>query len=176
MGETLLITPSGSDKGRMKSSEIGEMGFDGRFDGSFRPSIESRMHIEIYRTRPDVTAIVHAHPTACGAIAAGGATINTRLLAESYAILREVAYVEYILMGTEELARSVGAASAGSDCIVMRNHGVLAVGESLLQAFDRLEVLEAAAMLTLLSGHFLPHHANELNREELSALDRLLKR
>jgi L-fuculose-phosphate aldolase len=175
--DAIFITPSGSDKGRMKSADIGRVGFDGAStDPLFRPSIESRMHVAIYRTRPDVGAIVHAHPVACCAIASGTSVINTRYLSESHAILKEIAYVEYHLMGTEGLAGGVATAAVRADCLVMRNHGVLAVGSTLLQAFDRLEVLEAAAAVTLLNGSILRDSAKELDREELTAIDRLMNR
>ncbi|OGV51007.1 MAG: hypothetical protein A2017_14125 [Lentisphaerae bacterium GWF2_44_16] len=174
---TVLITPSASDKGQMKGCEIGQLDMDGNITGlPFRPTIESRMHLGIYKSRPDVEAIVHAHPVNVSAFAASKARISNKFLAESYAILGEIAYAEYYCMGSEELAKAVSAASASSNCIVMRNHGALAVGKSLLEAFDRLEVLEAAAKITIINRGVLRDDAVELGARDMAELDRFMKR
>lgn len=173
----VLITPSASDKGRTTWREIGCLSVDSNNDlVSFRPSIESRMHLAIYRSRPDVKAIVHAHPVTCSIFAASTAVINTRLLSESYAILGEVAYSDYFCMGTDKLAETVARKAEDADCVIMRNHGALTVGVSLLQAFDRLEVLESAAKVTLACRHLLQAESCEISAEELAAIDALMKR
>lgn len=173
----ILITPSASDKGRMKWTEIGEISIESMSNSSnFRPSIESQLHLAIYRRRPDVKAIIHAHPITCSAFAAGKGIINTHLLSESYAILGEISYSAYFCMGTTELADQVGRQAASSDCIIMRNHGALTVGNSLLQAFDRIEVLEATAKITLITDCFFRGQTTELDREELQAIDTIMNR
>ncbi len=150
-GRTVLMTPSALDKGRMRGSEICVMGMDGRIiEGPPKPTIESSMHIGIYGARPDVGAVVHAHPVHASAFAATDAEINARLIAESYAILGEPAYIRYLPMGSGDLANEMSAAAKSANCILMRNHGVLAVGKDLLEAFNRIEVLETAARMTLL--------------------------
>ena len=174
---TVLITPSASDKGRMSGPEIGQLDMDGNVTGApFRPTIESRMHLGIYKKRPDVEAVVHAHPVNASAFAASKAVISNKFLAESYAVLGEIAYAEYFCMGSEKLAAEVAAAASSSNCVVMRNHGALAVGRSLLEAFDRLEVLEAAAKITIINRSVLRDDAVELGKMELAELDRLMKR
>jgi L-fuculose-phosphate aldolase len=150
-GETVLMTPSASDKGRMRGDEICVMGMDGRIlEGPPKPTIESAMHIRIYKARPDVGAVVHAHPVHASAFAATDAEINVKLIAESYAILGELSYVKYLSMGSQDLADEVSAAAKSANCIMMRNHGVLAVGKDLLEAFNRIEVLETAARMTVI--------------------------
>ncbi|OGV51910.1 MAG: hypothetical protein A2X49_01945 [Lentisphaerae bacterium GWF2_52_8] len=169
---SILITPSASDKGRARASEIGRMDMDGKIIGApFKPSIESRMHLEIYRKRTDVMAVVHAHPVTASAFAASSARIPNNHLAESYAILGEIAYAEYFCMGTEQLAFEVARAALDSNCVIMRNHGALAVGRSLLEAFDRLEVLEAAARIAMLAMGPLSPWARPLEAPALSELD-----
>ena len=175
--ETMLITPSATDKGRMSSSEIGEMNFECQIVGkSFKPSIESRMHLEIYKNRPDVKAVVHAHPVHASAFAALDTKINTNLLAESHAILGNVCYAPYFLMGSVELAIAVGKAAAQADCVIMLNHGALAVGRTLLEAFDRLEVLEAAARMTFLHLSMNGVKSQSLGGKELAELDAMMGR
>jgi L-fuculose-phosphate aldolase len=173
----MLITPSASDKGRMCGDEIGCMDMDGKIVGKdFKPSIEGRMHLEIYKTRKDIKAIVHAHPITASAFASGTAEINTRFLAESYAILGNIGYAPYCTMGTLELAQAVAETAKTADCIIMRNHGALTVGSNLLQAFDRLEVLEAAAKITLLNRGILADASVELTAMKLAEIDVLMNR
>jgi L-fuculose-phosphate aldolase len=174
---TVFITPSASDKGTMTGSEIGRMDLDENIIGDpFKPSIESRMHLNIYKKRPDVKAVVHAHPVNASAFAASTLKISNRYMAESYAILGEIAYCDYFLMGSEELAEAVGNSVENADCVVMRNHGVLAVGKTLLQAFDRLEVLEAAARITLINISALKDGAVELSGKDLVDIDAMMGR
>ena len=170
-GENILITPSATDKGRMKGSEIGMLNMDCEIVGTnFKPTIESQMHLEIYRRRPDVKAIVHAHPVTASAFAASKRPIETKYLAESLVILGEIAYAPYAQMGSNELAEVVGNAAEKSNCIVMQNHGIIALGDNLLQAFDRLEVMENAAKITLICQGTLAGDSIELSSEQVQEL------
>jgi L-fuculose-phosphate aldolase len=170
-GENILITPSATDKGRMKCSEIGMLNMDcGIVGAEFKPTIESRMHLEIYKRRPDVKAVVHAHPVTASAFAASSHPIGTKYLAESLVILGDIAYAPYARMGSNELAEVVGDAAEKSNCIVMRNHGVIALGDNLLQAFDRLEVMENAAKITLICQGALAGDSVELSNEQVQEL------
>ncbi len=177
LGDYVLITPSGLDKARLCADDIGVVGLTGEMLGiPFKPSIENRMHLEIYARRPDVKAIVHAHPAAASSYAATSTPLNTRLLAESYVILGNVAVAGYRCIGSEALARETAAtAETGCNCILMRNHGALALGGSLLEAFDRLEVMEACAKINLnIMGP--PGNPVELQAGDLDDLDRLTGR
>ncbi|MFA7230213.1 MAG: class II aldolase/adducin family protein [Victivallaceae bacterium] len=172
-GKNMLITPSATDKGRMKGGEIGVMDMQGNIVGKkFRPSIESMMHLEIYRRRQDVKAIVHAHPVVASAFSASTRKISTAYLAEAYVVLGEIAYADYGCQGTAELAKLVGDAAEKSNCIVMKNHGIIALGRNLLEAFDRLEVLENAAKTTLICEGAFNADASELTPEAQLELNR----
>lgn len=174
---TILITPSSSDKGSMRSDEIGHMELEGRIIGpEFKPSIESEMHIAIYKVRPDVRAVVHAHPVTASAFSASNSKINTRYISESYAILGEIAYSEYFNMGTEDLADAVADAAIHANCVVMRNHGALTVGETLFEAFDRMEVLENAAQITLINEGHLTGQGVEISVDALRDIDHMMGR
>lgn len=176
-GGLVYISPSASDKGSMTPEEVGVTDMEGNIAGAkFKPSIETRMHLEVYKARPDVVAIVHAHPPMASAFAATDSIIDTRYLSESYAILGEIAYAPYRRMGSVELALEVGAAAKDSNCVIMRNHGALAVGRSMLEAFDRLEVLESAARTNLLLSGPLAGHGRTLSPEELAAIDAMMGR
>ena len=128
----------------------------------------------IYRARPDAHAVVHAHPLTATALAASSQEINCRYIAESYAIVGTPVRAPYALMGTPELAENVASAARNGNCVILDNHGVLAIGETLLQAFDRLEVLERAAHTMILLQ--MQGTAHELTAEQLAELDVLMKR
>jgi L-fuculose-phosphate aldolase len=149
-GDIIAITPSATDKGRMKWKDVGIMTMKGEnLTPDLKPSIEAEMHLSIYRTR-DIKAIVHAHPVFATAFTAMENRINTSLTAEACAILGEPVFVPYALMGTKKLANIVAESIKKTDILLLENHGILSVGANLLQAFDKIEVLENAARITVI--------------------------
>ena len=109
------------------------------------------MHLRILQERPDINAVVHAHPVTASAFSASTTPIRCDLLSEGYAILGKVLVAPYALTASDELAENVAQIARETDCLLMRNHGVVALGKTLLQAFDRLEVIEIAAQTTLIT-------------------------
>ena len=149
--ELIIITPSATDKGRMKWKEVGIMSILGEnLTPWLKPSIEYAFHLNIYKKRKDVTAIVHAHPVFASSFTAMKSEINTSLTAEARAICGQPLFVPYALMGSEELAEIVSEKSNNADILLLENHGILTTGTDLLKAFDKLEVLENAAKMTLI--------------------------
>jgi len=150
-GDIILITPSATDKGRMRWKDVGLMTLKGKnLTPELKPSIEHEMHLSIYRKRNDISAIVHAHPLFSSAYTAMKCKINTNLTAEARAICGDPCFVPYALMGTKELASVASESIEKSDILLLENHGILTTGSSLLQAFDKLEVLENAARMTMI--------------------------
>lgn len=150
---TILITPSGSDKATIESCDIGQLDLDGNIIGkNFKPSIETQMHTEIYKARSDINAIVHAHPVTTCAFSATNAQIKNNLIIESFLILGKIAYASYFPIGTQELANEISNHAKTANCIVMKNHGAVTLGTNMLEAFDRLEVLENAAKMSIMTG------------------------
>lgn len=170
-GDIILITPSGIDKGTISAAQIGEIRPDGtNCTPLLKPSIEVPMHLAVYAARPEVKAVIHAHPVTASTFAASNRKINCRLIAESRLFLGEVVTAPYACMGTGALAQSVvDALSPGTHAVLMANHGALTVGDSLLQAFDRMEVLESAARITLMAS--LLGNEKELNENQLREID-----
>lgn len=153
VGDKVLITPSQTDKARMIPESIGSMGLDGRIiTPRFKSSMESKMHIAVYKNRSDIKAIVHAHPIFATSFAITGKDIKTNLCGEARAVLGEPSRAKYALMGTQELADIVGESSLKSNVILMENHGIITLGNTLLEAYDRMEVLEASAKMTLITN------------------------
>lgn len=149
--DMIVITPSATDKGRMRWKEIGIMSLTGEnLTPALKPSIESEMHLSIYRNI-EAKAIVHAHPVFATSFTAMNRKINTALTAEACAILGNPLFVPYALMGTGDLAATVSEYIAKSQILLLENHGILAIGSDLLQAFDRIEVLENAAKMTVIT-------------------------
>ncbi len=146
----IYITPSQKDKGNIRPDEIAEM--DARGDlltPELQPSMETGMHLAIYKSRPDVQAIVHAHPPKATAWACSSELLQNNLCGEARFFLGEIARASYCLMGTEKLAASVTAGLGQAKAVLLDNHGALTVGESLFKAYDRMEVLESLAELQI---------------------------
>jgi len=168
----ILVTASQTDKGRMNADDIGLVHLDGKSgESNFNPSMETGMHLAVYKARKDVKAIVHAHPIFATAFAISNKAVNCNLMGEARAICGEPAIAEYKLMGTTGLANVVAQAAKNANIVLMQNHGVLAVGKNLLEAFDRLEVFEASAKLTFITG--ILGGQKELTKEELGQIDAL---
>jgi L-fuculose-phosphate aldolase len=149
--DIIVITPSATDKGRMRWKDVGIMTILGEnMTPDLKPSIEHAMHLSIYKKKKDIKAIVHAHPVFASTYTAMKCTINTNLTAEARAICGDPLFVPYALMGTRELASLAAESIVKSDILLLENHGILTAGTSLLQAFDKLEVLENAAKMSLI--------------------------
>ena len=149
--DLIAITPSATDKGKMKWKEVGILNILGEnLTPDLKPSIESGMHLAIYKRKPEIKAIVHAHPVCASSFTAMKAEIETNLTAEACAILGTPVVVPYALMGTADLANAAADYIEKSDILLLENHGILTAGANLLQAFDKTEVLENAARMTLI--------------------------
>jgi L-fuculose-phosphate aldolase len=149
--DLIAITPSATDKSIMSWKEVGVMSLLGEnLTQDLKPSIEFALHINIYKKNNDVAAIIHAHPVFASSFTTMKYAINTSLTAEARAICGEPRFVPYALMGSEELANIVARNSTDADILLLENHGIITTGSNLLQAFDKLEVLENAAKMTLI--------------------------
>lgn len=172
--ELIAITPSATDKGEMRWKEVGVMNILGEnLTPGLKPSIEAGMHLAIYKRKNTVRAIVHAHPVCASAFTAMKMNIDTSLTAEACAILGTPVMVPYELMGTGELAAKAADYIEKSDILLLENHGILATGENLLQAFDKTEVLENAARMTLITN--LSRKKSPLTRSRILEIERLFR-
>jgi len=173
--EGIFITPSALDKGFIRGRQIGMLTFAGEnLTPDLKPSIESAMHLAIYRRRSDISAIVHAHPPVATSFTAIHKKINCTLIAEAFAVLKTPVMAPYSLMGTKELATIVAEVAAGEtipNVILLENHGIVCLGKDLLSAFDRIEVLEAAAKMTFITS--LMGDVSQLSTEQLREIEAL---
>jgi L-fuculose-phosphate aldolase len=172
--DIIVITPSATDKGRMRWREVGLMNILGEnLTPELKPSIEYEMHLSIYRKKRDIRAIVHAHPVCASAFTAMKSKINTSLTAEARAILGDPRMVPYALMGTADLASLAAENILFSDILLLENHGILTTGSCLLQAFDKIEVLENAAKMTLIAE--MTGTQSQLTRERIIEIDKFFR-
>ena len=167
--DMICITPSGLDKGRIQPEQVGIITLKGEnLTPELKPSIETSMHVAVHNMRPEMQAVVDAHPVTASSFTASQKKINTALIAESAVILGTPVFTQYAIQGSSELAQIVAAATAKGNIVLMSNHGVLTVGDTLLKAFDRIEVLEASAKITLYTELLGPKRA--LSDSQLSEL------
>ena len=160
--DRLWITPSGAHKGFLRPEDLLLLETSGQVClGSGQPSSETPMHLMIYRCRPDVQAIVHAHPPIATALTVAGYDVETALLPEAVVVLGEVPTLPYQMPTTWEFAESVGHTMRQAEAVMLANHGSVAVGRSLQAAFNTLETVERVAQIfyiakTLGHVHYLP--------------------
>ena len=146
----ILITPSGRNKGMLSASDMIKVSMDGRVIGNGKPSIETGMHLSLYRKNKDVNAIVHCHPLYCTALAVRGEKVKSSLTPEGILLLGDVPMVRYITPGSPELADAVSECS-DSVAILLERHGAVTQGRTLEEAYNRMEELEFQAHLQIIT-------------------------
>jgi len=148
----ILITPTGMSKGAMRPSDLVIADTNGlRLKGKREVTSEVGMHLLIYRMRPDVRAIVHAHPRTATGFAAAGIALNQPLVCEVVIGLGQIPLAPYGTPGTPELARTLEPLVPDYDAILMANHGVVTYGADLRCAYMKMETVEHFAQITLVT-------------------------
>lgn len=147
---SIWITPKGVDKGSLTVDDIVRVKRDGTVVGSHEPSSEYPFHLAVYGARPNIRAIVHAHPPALVSFAITRRVPDTRIIPKAREICGNVGYAKYALPGSGVLGEVIAQTfREGHDTVLMENHGIVTVGNSLIHAFQRLETLDFCARLTL---------------------------
>jgi L-fuculose-phosphate aldolase len=152
LGEnTVLATPTMMCKGRMKEEDLALTDIEGKPLTDKRASSELAMHLLIYNERPDIKAVCHAHPPHGTAFAVAGLAIDKPILSEVILTLGCVPLTDYGTPSTDELTEAMKPFVKHHNALLMANHGAVAYGENLWQAFDRLETLEHTAKIAILA-------------------------
>jgi L-fuculose-phosphate aldolase len=150
--DRILLTPTSMSKAMMNPEDLVIIDFDGRrVSGLRKPSTELGMHILIYRLRPDVNAVCHAHPPTATGYAAAGIPLDKPILCELVIGLGSIPVARYGTPGTSELAASIEPYVQDHDAILMANHGVVTYGPDLLTSFLRMETTEHFAQVSLVT-------------------------
>jgi len=146
--DELLTTPHGVSKGFMTLDMIVKVDKRGKVisgNPKYTPSSEVKMHLEVYKERPDIKSVVHAHPPYATSFAVAGIALNKCVLPEAILVIGAVPTAKYGLPSTMEIPDSIREYTKSSDAILLANHGSLTLGTDLLDAYHKLETLEHTA-------------------------------
>jgi L-fuculose-phosphate aldolase len=150
--DTILCSPTMMSKGMMECEDLVVVNTSGRrVTGRRSVSSEIAMHLLIYRLRPDVHGIVHAHPPTATGFAAAGLPLNQALVSEIVISLGCIPLARYATPGTAELTQALEPLVPNYDAILMANHGVVSYGSDLLQAYMKMETVEHFARITMVT-------------------------
>lgn len=146
----ILCTPTGVSKGFMTPEYICKVDLDGNVlhaNKGFRPSSEIKMHLRVYKERPDVKAVVHAHPLYATTFAIAGIPLTQPIMPEAVIALGCVPIAKYGTPSTEEIPDAISEHLQHFDAVLLENHGALAYSDNLLAAYHKMESLEFYARL-----------------------------
>ena len=161
-------TPTGVSKGDLTPDMIIKVDKDGKkLEGKLNPSSEIKMHMRVYRERPDVTAVVHAHPPVATAFTVADIDLDQYILPEAVLTIGDVPTCDYGTPSTMEIPDSLDPYIQNHDAFLLRNHGALTVGCNLQKAFFVMEEVEFNAVIC--------KHAMDLGAVHEIANDQLKK-
>lgn len=165
----IMVTPSGFSKGRLQAEDMIVVDRQGKkVSGTHNPSSEIGVHLTIYQMRPDVRAVVHAHPCTATGFASAGIALDQPLCSEIVITLGSVPLAPYATPGSQELSDFLKPFIPCHEAILMANHGVVTYGQDLLQAFLRMEAVEHYAKVVLAARQL--GCAKALDSQELEKL------
>jgi L-fuculose-phosphate aldolase len=168
----LLMTPKSVCKGFMTPEMLCITDLDGlKLEGERDPSSEMQMHLEVYRQRSDVRAVVHAHPPIATGFAVAGIPLDRAVLAEVVTTLGSVPIAEYATPSTKELPDAVRKYVKAHDGMLLANHGALTLGADVYAAYFKMETIEHFANISLVAR--LLGGERLLSREEVFRLQGL---
>jgi L-fuculose-phosphate aldolase len=172
---SVLITPTCISKGMMSTEDLLVVDMHGRKVSGLRDvTSEIGMHMTVYRMRPDINAIVHAHPPTATGFAACGLALDQALISEVLLSLGSVPLARYATPGTSELSEALEPFIPDHDAVLMANHGVLTYGCDLMQAYMNMETVEHFAKIALVVKQL--GCANPLAAEQVSKLHEMRQR
>ena len=166
--DKILTTPRGSCKGRLNENELVITNLDGEAIFSGQPSTELKMHIMVYRHRPDVQAVVHAHPVTAVGLTVAGVSLAVPILPEIVCSLGSVPTAPYATPSTDEIPNSIVPFLKDHDAIMLDHHGALTYGSDLWDAFYKLETVEHFAQTLVVA--YQVGRPLELSSEQVARL------
>ena len=149
---TILITPAGAMKGFLEPQHIAHIDMEGKVvDGGPGPSTEVGIHLISYRERPDMKAMVHAHPPHAVALTIAEVDMQLPIIPEIIVTIGGIPTAPFGTPGTEELPESIREIVRCSDTLIMKNHGAVCLGSNLMDAFKKLDMVEHTARILWLA-------------------------
>jgi len=151
----IWVTPGAVDKGSLRASDIMLVKRDGTIAGKHKPSSEYPFHKAIYEARPDIRAIIHAHPPALVSFSIAHSIPNSNVISQAKQICGPIGYAAYEIPGSRELGQRIGTEFAkGYHAVIMENHGTVVGGSDINDAFQRFETFEFYAR-TIIYGQMI---------------------
>lgn len=167
----VLITPTGLSLGFLSPDQLVKVNISGeKSEGYLDPSSEIKFHLRVYQMRPDVKAVVHAHPPISTGFAVAGMSLSKPTLPEMIISLGCVPLAEYGTPGTEELVSEIEKMIPTCNAILLANHGVLTVGEDIFSAYYKMETVEHSAHI-----NWIAHTLGKINVISGEKLDKLIE-
>lgn len=158
--ENIWITPAGVDKGLLKPSDIVCVRNDGTVVGAHKPSSEYPFHRAIYRKRPDIKAVIHAHPPGIVAFSIVRKVPDTCVLPQVRALCGAIGYAPYAMPGTEALGENIADEFGnGVSVVIMENHGTVTGGTDISDAYQKFELMEVTAKSILYGSRIGTAHS-----------------
>jgi L-fuculose-phosphate aldolase len=152
----VLISPTSRCKGELTPDDLVEVNPEGeRVSGNHSPSSDVRLHLFIYKHRPDVNACLHAHPVYATVFSVLGEKEKIMALPEMEIVLGEIAFLDYTPPETKEVPKAMEKLLQTSNAFILTRHGALTLGGSFEEAFYRMETLERCAQVAFLSNLYL---------------------
>lgn len=166
---TFWATPTGVSKGYLTPDMLIKVDAEGKvLEGTWKPSSELKMHMRVYKERPDVGAVVHAHPPTATGFAIAHIPLDKYIMPEAVISLGTVPIAEYGTPSTNEIPDAVAQYLQTYDAVLLENHGALTMGPDLMNAYFKMESVEFFAKITLISMQL--GGPKELNCEEIEKL------
>jgi len=152
-GEEVFIKPSGFSLADLLPVHVVKVNLKGELlEGKYPPSTDAPWHLMIYERRPEVKAIVHAHPPICGGFACAGVSLDIPTFTEVIIQVGKIPLMEYATPTTMDYAKLVAQSIMETDALLMKNHGTITLGANLEQAFQRTELLEDFAKMVFVAN------------------------
>ncbi|HNY90205.1 MAG TPA: class II aldolase/adducin family protein [bacterium] len=173
--KSILITPTGVSKGFLKPADLVVVDMEGRLlSGRKKPSSEVHMHLAIYRERPDVQGICHAHPPTATGFAVAGIPLDACVLPEVIITLGSIPVIPYGTPGTPGIYEPLLARIREHDAFLLANHGAVTTAGDVIGAYHKMETLEHFAHISLVARQL--GRVNVLSETEAEALYALRER
>ena len=166
----IWVTPSAIDKGSLRASDIVCVKANGEIIGKHKPSSEFPFHKAIFDNRPELKAVIHAHPPALVSFSIARTIPNTNVIPQAKNICGPIGYAKYALPGSEELGQSIADVfKEDYKAVIMENHGTVVGGTDMKDAYQRFETLEFCAR-TIINGKAVGN-VNYLSDESIEAFE-----
>lgn len=172
-----LCTPTGVSKGFMTPEYVCKVdAFGTLIEGTdgFKPSSEIKMHMRVYDERPDVRAVIHAHPVYATAFAIAGIPLEKPIVPEAVIFLGRVPIARYGTPSTEEIPDALAEYLQDYDAVLLENHGAVSYADNLLSAYNKMESVEFYAQLLFLAEQL--GGAREISKENVEKLFEIRKK